>query len=196
MDDQGAVGRSGRPERGGAMNKKPRECTRTEQLENAARLRAFWEEWRRCHVHFQDHPGECGQERHADDRRMRLIEHRGAHIAQACRRRKWHDRRLLRYGPNPNTVHFTILMHSAISIRTCQRAPRGRSGKLLILRFTPRGLRRPRLETTRSCKISASTALGNAGFARGGNSAVGCYLTADNADGVEKGQSVRIFMSA
>jgi hypothetical protein len=29
---------------------------------------------------------------------------------------------------------------------------------LLILRLTPRGLRRLRLETTRSCRISSSTA--------------------------------------
>jgi hypothetical protein len=35
---------------------------------------------------------------------------------------------------------------------------RGRMGKLLILRFTPRGLRRPRLDTTRSCRISLSVA--------------------------------------
>jgi hypothetical protein len=33
-----------------------------------------------------------------------------------------------------------------------------RSGKLLILRLTPRGLRRLRLELTRSCRISSRTA--------------------------------------
>jgi hypothetical protein len=56
-----------------------------------------------------------------------------------------------------NTVHFMILRHPEISMRTFKPAARGRSGKLLILRFTPRGLRRHRLETTRSCKISPST---------------------------------------
>ena len=34
---------------------------------------------------------------------------------------------------------------------------RRRMGKLLILRLTPRGLRRLRLETTRSWRISSST---------------------------------------
>ena len=33
-----------------------------------------------------------------------------------------------------------------------------RSGKLLIFRLTPRGLRRPPLKTTRSSRISSSTA--------------------------------------
>jgi hypothetical protein len=41
-------------------------------------------------------------------------------------------------GPSPNTVHFTILMHFENSIRMLQQATRGRRGKLLILRFTPR----------------------------------------------------------
>jgi hypothetical protein len=44
---------------------------------------------------------------------------------------------------------------------------RGLSGKLLVFRFTPRGLRGLRLETTRSCRISSSTLLWNALLPRG-----------------------------
>ena len=36
---------------------------------------------------------------------------------------------------------------------------RGRSGKLLIFRLTPRRLRRLRLDTTRSSRISSSTVI-------------------------------------
>ena len=71
-----------------------------------------------------------------------------------------------------NIVHLTILRQPDISIRIFKQAGRGGSGKLLILRFTPRGLRRHRLETTCSCRISARTDSCNAFFARGGNSAV------------------------
>jgi hypothetical protein len=45
---------------------------------------------------------------------------------------------------------------------------RGRSGRLLIFRFTPRGLRGLQLETTRSCMISSSTQLWNALLSRRG----------------------------
>jgi len=45
---------------------------------------------------------------------------------------------------------------------------RGRSGKLLIFRSTPRGLRGLRLETTRPCRISSSALLWNALLCRGG----------------------------
>ena len=48
---------------------------------------------------------------------------------------------------------------------------RRRSGKLLILRLTPRGLRRLRLETTRSCRISSSTAHERLSSAEGGMAA-------------------------
>jgi len=58
MDGHGALERSGRPQ---AEGQKPREYSKTERAEDAARLQAFWEERRRCHVHFQDHPGECGR---------------------------------------------------------------------------------------------------------------------------------------
>lgn len=59
--------------------------------------------------------------------------------------------------PTPNTVHLSILMAFLISIGGRGFARRGRSGKLLILRLIPRGLRRLRLETTRSSRISLST---------------------------------------
>jgi hypothetical protein len=71
---------------------------------------------------------------------------------------------------------------------------RGRSGKLLILRFTLRGLRRGRLETTRSCRISSSTLLWSALLCRGGDSAEGRELAADNPHGMEEGESVRILI--
>ena len=49
----------------------------------------------------------------------------------------------------PNTVHFVILMYPETLLRTFKPAPRERSGNLLILRFTPRGLRRHWLDTRR-----------------------------------------------
>jgi hypothetical protein len=64
--------------------------------------------------------------------------------------------------------------------------PRVRSGKLLILRLTPRGLRRLRLETAISSRSSSSTALWNCFRSRGGNSAEDCHLAADNTHSVEK----------
>src|ERR1035441_8598188 len=90
-----------------------------------------------------------------------------------------------------NTVHLTILMHSENSTRTWRQAARERNGKLLILRFTPRGLRRPRLDTTRSCKISANTRSWNAFLARGGNSAVGGQFATNHPNGVQDRQPVR-----
>ena len=54
------------------------------------------------------------------------------------------------YRIKTNTVHLMILMALRISIFGRGLTWRGRSGKLLILRLTPRGLRRLRLETTRS----------------------------------------------
>jgi len=58
---------------------------------------------------------------------------------------------------SPNTVHLSILIDFVRLIGGSGFALRGRNGKLLILRFTPRGLRRWRLQTTRSCKISSRT---------------------------------------
>lgn len=59
--------------------------------------------------------------------------------------------------PSPNTVHLMILMAFLRSRGAILSILRGRNGKLLIFLLTPRGLRRFRLETTLSCKISAST---------------------------------------
>jgi hypothetical protein len=63
-----------------------------------------------------------------------------------------------------NTVHFMTLMHREISTRAFRPAVLGCSEKLLILRLTPRGCRWPRLETTRSCRISSRTASWNCFF--------------------------------
>jgi hypothetical protein len=62
-----------------------------------------------------------------------------------------------RNGVNPNTVHLRILMRATMSILQTRRLARGRSGYLLIFRFTPRGVLRPRLLLTRSSKISFPT---------------------------------------
>ena len=50
-------------------------------------------------------------------------------------------------------------MVSLIRIGSAGLTCLGRSGKLLILRFTPRGMRRWRRETTRSSRISSNTEL-------------------------------------
>ena len=60
-------------------------------------------------------------------------------------------------GASPNTVHLMILIVLPMLIAGRWRACRRRIGNLLILRLTPRGFRRPRLDTTRSCRISRST---------------------------------------
>ena len=56
-----------------------------------------------------------------------------------------------------NTVHLTIWIAELKRNAVVGRRFLGRRGNLLILRFTPRGLHRLRLETTRSCRISSST---------------------------------------
>ena len=84
-------------------------------------------------------------------------------------------------------------MHSENSIRTLQPALRGRSGKLLIFRFTARGRRRRRLETTRTCKISLSIVSWNPGLSCGGNSAVNRQLATDGPHGVQERKPVGIF---
>ena len=58
-----------------------------------------------------------------------------------------------------NAVHLSILIAFRMLIRGRGLLCRGRRGKLLILRLTPRGLRRLRLDTTRSSSISSRTAL-------------------------------------
>src|SRR6187402_310668 len=70
----------------------------------------------------------------------------------------------------------------------------GRSGKQLILRLTPRGLRRFRLETTRSWRISSSTASWKACLRRGGNSGEEGEFSTNDADGVQEGEPVGILV--
>jgi hypothetical protein len=60
---------------------------------------------------------------------------------------------------NPNTLHLTIRMASRILIGGSGLTCRGPSGKLVILRFTPRGFRRLRLDATRFWSISSRTEL-------------------------------------
>ena len=67
-----------------------------------------------------------------------------------------------------NTVHLKILMQLLMLIDAKGFESRRRRGKLLILRLTPRGLRRLRLDTTRSCKSSSKTVSWNALRCRGG----------------------------
>jgi hypothetical protein len=66
---------------------------------------------------------------------------------------------LLETTVNCNTVHLSILMDFRMLIGGRGLLFRGRSGKLLILRLTPRRLRRWRLDTTRSWRISSRTVL-------------------------------------
>jgi hypothetical protein len=63
-----------------------------------------------------------------------------------------------RIFPKRNTVHFSTLIAFLMSIGGSGLSVRRRNGKLLILRLTPRGLRRLRLEETSSSRISSSTA--------------------------------------
>ena len=56
---------------------------------------------------------------------------------------------------SPNTVHLMIL--TWILGRPVRPWMRLRTGKLLIFLFTALGLQRPRLEDTRSSKISSKT---------------------------------------
>jgi hypothetical protein len=63
-----------------------------------------------------------------------------------------------KYGASSNAVHLSILTAFLMLIGFSWVAVFRRSGKLLILRLTPRGLRRLRLELTRSCRISSRTA--------------------------------------
>src|ERR1039457_98529 len=65
-----------------------------------------------------------------------------------------------------------------------------------MLRLTPRGLRRLRLDTTRYSSISLRTALCNLLFFRGGNSAVDVQLAPNHAHGMKEPEPVRIFVSS
>ena len=79
-----------------------------------------------------------------------------------------------------------------ISIGGRALARRGRSGKLLILRWTPGGSRGLRLDTPRSCRISSSRLFWNRFLCRGGTSLKDGKLAADNAHGIQERQSVRM----
>jgi len=62
------------------------------------------------------------------------------------------------------------------------------------LRFTPRGLIRLRLDTTRSSRISSRIASWNAFLFRGGNRAVTGHPPLDNVYGVHERKPVGIFI--
>src|SRR3990170_7290850 len=87
-----------------------------------------------------------------------------------------------------------IIMHFKMLIGVKGVESRRRSGKLVILRLTPRGLRRLRLDTTRSCNISSNKASWNAVRCRGGNSREQGELTSYNPHGMHKGQTIRILV--
>ena len=89
-------------------------------------------------------------------------------------------------GLQPNTVHFNILMRCAASTRTLLSLWRRRAGILLCCRRTPRGRRNPRLDTTRTCRISSITASWNAFRCRGGNIAVEGQLAASYSDRLDE----------
>ena len=78
-------------------------------------------------------------------------------------------------------------MALAMSIGGGGRSALRRTGKLLILRLTPRLLRRWARGGTRSSRISSRTALCSAGLSRGGNSAEERQLAAHHSDRVQEG---------
>jgi beta-galactosidase len=67
-----------------------------------------------------------------------------------CRQARPYAERTTGVKLSLNTVHLSILMAFRMLIGSSGLQCRGRSGKLLILGFTPRKFRRLRLETTRS----------------------------------------------
>ena len=85
-------------------------------------------------------------------------------------------------------------MAAAMSILGGGRSALRRTGKLLILRLTPRLLRRWARGGTRSSRISARTALCSAGLSRGGNGAEDRQFAANDADRVQERQPVGIFV--
>jgi hypothetical protein len=72
---------------------------------------------------------------------------------------------------------------------------RRRTGKLLILRLTPRGLRRLRLDTTRSSRSSSKTLSWNAFQCPGGGSGEKRELASHNPHGVS-GETVAVYVVA
>ena len=71
-------------------------------------------------------------------------------------------------------------------------SPRWRTLKLLILRLTPRGLKRPRLLTLRPAAISSSIAANHCGNRSGGNGRSLRHLSPDYTQCVDEAQSVWI----
>src|ERR1700730_15291738 len=101
---------------------------------------------------------------------------------------------LMTRPPSPNTVHLSILMAFLMLMRGSDLFVRGRSGKLLILRLTPRKLRRLRLETTRSWRVSSSTASRKQRLCRGGPGRAPRECAADDANGMEEGEAIGILV--
>ena len=95
---------------------------------------------------------------------------------------------------SPNTVQLMIMMAWAMLYGGGFGSPRRRSGKLLILRLTPRGLRRWQRATTRSCRISSSTLSWKAALWCGGNGDEGRKLAADDADSMKERESIWILI--
>src|SRR5664279_287035 len=72
--------------------------------------------------------------------------------------------------------------------------PGWRKGKLLILRLTPRGLRRLRLDTALSSRISSNTPSWNAALSSGGNSGKAMNFAANNSHGMHEREPIRVFI--
>jgi hypothetical protein len=92
-----------------------------------------------------------------------------------------------------NTVHLRMRMHFALLKHLLGARYLGRNGYLLILRFTPRGFHRFRLDTTRSSRISLRIMWWNFFLAGGGNSIPDRQLPANYAYRMEKREPVGIF---
>jgi hypothetical protein len=78
-------------------------------------------------------------------------------------------------------------MAFAMSIGGGGRSALRRTGKLLILRLTPRLLRRWARGGTRSSRISSRTALCSAGLSRGGKGAEERQFATHHSDRVQEG---------
>ena len=103
--------------------------------------------------------------------------------------------------PRRNAVHFSplaVLLRTLTALlmlmgRSCLSVRRF-SGKLLILRLTQRRFRRCRRGSTRSWRISSSTASWKAGLSVGGNGSENWKFSTDDADGVQEGKPIRIIV--
>ena len=84
---------------------------------------------------------------------LRLVYQREGHTGVPVTVRRVQEKSVAR----PNTRHLMIRITRSMMTGRIDLARRRRSGQLLIFRLTPRGLRRPRRHTTRSCRIPSST---------------------------------------